>query len=157
MRYLTVVADPGERRFVSVFDTLRKEEVKREHLYHFNLLTDETVVLLYQLRGDLTRARTVFDASPTVLQYDVPEQGNGLTYLHCEVREPLGSILSILHESEVIMAMPIPFLSDDRLRITFIGEHEPLHRLLTEISAILDIEIEKQASTVPRSIVSVQC
>lgn len=77
MRCLTVLAGPGERRLVSVFDTLDKERVKREYLHHYNPLSDGTVVLLYQLRGDLDYAQAVFDASPSVIQYDIPEQENG--------------------------------------------------------------------------------
>ncbi len=122
---------------------LDSERVKREYLHHYNLLTDGTVVMLYQLRGDLDHARAVFDESPDVLHYDIPEQGNGLIYLHCEMNESLAGILSALQQSEVIMTMPIEFLDDDRLRVTFIGEHEPLQRILNQLAEFVDIEIER--------------
>ncbi|WP_227357143.1 helix-turn-helix domain-containing protein [Haladaptatus salinisoli] len=115
----------------------------REYLYHFNLLDDGTVVLLYQLQGDLDHARATFAASSTVIHYDVPEQGNGLTYLHCEMQEPLTSFLSILHETDVLMPMPVQFLSDDRLRVKFIGDYKPLQRILERVSEFVDIEIEQ--------------
>ena len=143
MRYLTVLIEPVEQQFVSVFDTLDEEVVTRERLYHFNFLSNGTVVLLYQLQGDLDYARAIFDTSPTVLQYDVPESGGGLAYLHCEVHEPLSSLLSELQDSAVIMTMPVAFLSDSRLRVTFIGSHESLHHLLTGLSEFLDVEVEE--------------
>lgn len=143
MRCLTVLADPGERRFVSVFDTLDKERVKREYLHHYNPLTDGTVVLLYQLRGELDYAQTVFDESPDVLHYEIPKQEDGFVYLHCDMNESLMALLSVLQESEVIMAMPVEFLNDDRLRLTFIGEYEPLNRILSRVSEFVDIEIER--------------
>ena len=143
MRRLTVVLDPGDRKLISVFDAMDEERVKREYLHHYNLLIDQTVVILYQLRGDLDHARAVFDASPDVLHYDIPEQEDGLVYLHCNVSEPLDGLLSALQESEVVMTMPIEFLSDDRLRLTFIGEHEPLQRILNMTAEYTDIEIER--------------
>lgn len=143
MRYITVLTDPGDRKFVSAFASLNRDVVAREYLYHFNLLHDGTVVLLYQLQGDLDHARATFAASSAVIHYDVPEQGNGLTYLHCEMQEPLTSFLSILHESDVLMPMPVQFLSDDRLRVKFIGEHKPLQRILERVSEFVDIEIEQ--------------
>lgn len=143
MKRLTVILDPGDHKLVPVFDTLDKDVVKREHLYHYNMLTDGTVVLLYQLRGNLDHARTVFDASPDVLHYDIPDQEDGHVYLHCEMNESLTSILSTLQKSEVIMTIPIEFLSDDRVRVTFIGEHAPLHHILDRIAEVIDIEIEK--------------
>ncbi|WP_227377844.1 helix-turn-helix domain-containing protein [Haladaptatus halobius] len=94
-------------------------------------------------RGDLDHARATFDASSAVIHSDVPEQGDGLAYLHCEMREPLTSFLAILHESDVLMPMPVKFLSDDRLRVKFIGEHKPLQRILERVSEFVDIEIEQ--------------
>ena len=143
MRRLTVIVDPGDHRLVSVFGTLDSERVKREYLHHYNLLTDGTVVMLFQFRGDFDYARTVFGASSSVIQYDIPEQEDSLVYLHCEMNEALTSLLSTLQKSEAIMAMPVEFLSDDRLRLTFIGEHEPLQRILGRVSEFVDIEIER--------------
>ncbi|MFH5801876.1 helix-turn-helix domain-containing protein [Haladaptatus sp. CMAA 1911] len=143
MRHLTVLLDPGEHKLVSVFDEMGDERVKREYLHHYNLLTDGTVVSLYQLRGDLDHARAVFDESTDVVHYDIPEQEDGFVYLHSKISESLTVLLSALQESEVIMAMPIKFLSDDRLRVTFIGEHEPMNRLLDITAEYVNIEIER--------------
>ncbi|GAA0254355.1 helix-turn-helix domain-containing protein [Haladaptatus pallidirubidus] len=99
--------------------------------------------MLFQFRDDLDYARTVFDASSDVIHYNIPEQGNGLVYLHCEMNESLGGILSAVQQSEIIMAMPIEFLDDDCLRVTFIGEHESLHRILDKSAEFADIEIER--------------
>lgn len=85
----------------------------------------------------------MFDASPDVIHYDIPKQDDGLVYLHCEMNESLTALLSVLQESEVIMAIPVEFLSDDRLRLTFIGQHEPLQRILNRISEFVEIEIEQ--------------
>ena len=143
MRRLTVVVDPGDRRLVSVFDILDSERVKREYLYHYNLLSDGTVIMIFQFRGDLDYARAVFDASPDIIYYDIPDQGDGLVYLHCEMNESLRGILSAVQQSEIIMTMPIEFLDDDRLRVTFIGEYKPLQRILDKAAKFVDIEIER--------------
>lgn len=143
MRRLTVVVDPGDRRLVSVFDTLDSERVKREYLHHYNLLSDGTVIMIFQFRDDLDYARAIFDASPDIIYYDIPDQGDGLVYLHCEMNESLRGILSAVQQSEIIMTMPIEFLDDDRLRVTFIGEYKPLQRILDKAAEFVDIEIER--------------
>jgi predicted DNA binding protein len=143
MRHLTVIVDPGDRRLVSVFDSLDPDRVRREYLHHYNLLTDGTVVMLYQFRGDFDHARAIFDASPDVVHYDIPEQEDGFVYLHCKMNESLGGILSAVQQSEIIMTMPIEFLDDERLRVTFIGEHKPLQQILAKSAEFVDIEIEQ--------------
>lgn len=143
MKQLTVILDPGDRRLISVFDQLDSEKVKREYLHHYNLLSDGTVVLLYQLRGELEYARNVFEESADVIHYDIPEQSDGLVYLHCEITTSLEALLTAVQESEVIMAMPVEFLRDDRLRLTFIGEHDSLHRILALTAERIDVEIER--------------
>ncbi|MFB9807070.1 helix-turn-helix domain-containing protein [Haladaptatus pallidirubidus] len=99
--------------------------------------------MLFQFRDNLDYARAVFNDHPDVIHYDIPEQGDGIVYLHCKMNESLGGILSAVQKSEVIMTMPIEFLDDDRLRVTFIGEHESLHRILDKSAEFIDIEIER--------------
>ncbi|WP_232423918.1 helix-turn-helix domain-containing protein [Haladaptatus paucihalophilus] len=140
---MTILIDPGGSNLVSVFDSVKNESVTRESLHHFNVLIDGTVVLLYQLRGDLDHARTIFNESSDVFQYDVPDHGDGLVYLHCKLDDPLKSLLSNLQTAEVIIDMPIVFQRDGRLRITFIGEPELLRRVLDGTEELVDTELER--------------
>lgn len=140
---MTVVVDPDEKGLVSVFDSLDDDTVIREYLHHFNVLSDETVVLLYQLRGDLDHARTTFDESIDILHYDVPEYGDGLVYLHCELDDPLKSLLAGLQSVEALIDTPIEFLRDGHLRISFIGEDEQLRRILDGTRELVDTNLER--------------
>lgn len=144
MRFMTVLLDPDEGSLVSVFDSMTDDSVTRDYLHHFNVLTDGTTVLLHQLRGDLDHARTVFEESPDVFHHDVPDRGDGLVYLHCVLNEPLKSLLSNLQNAEAIIDMPIEFLRDDRLRITFIGEPTLLRRVPSGTEELVDTELERK-------------
>ncbi|GAA0243195.1 hypothetical protein [Haladaptatus pallidirubidus] len=75
--------------------------------------------------NDHDHERPGFQGNPNILHYDIPNQEDGLVYLHCEMNESLTALLSAVQQSEVYMAMPIEFLSDDHLRLTFIEEHKP--------------------------------
>lgn len=144
MKYMTVLLDPDDGALISAFDLMNTDTVIREYLHHFNVLTDGTVVLLYQLRGDLTHARTIFDENQDVLHYDVHEHGDGIVYLHCKLDEPLKLLLLRLQNVEAIIDMPIEFLSDGRLRITFIGEADRLRRILDGTKELVATTLERK-------------
>lgn len=143
MRYMTVVVDVEDAPTSPDAPSVAETDVTRECMYHFNVLSDGTIVMLSQFRGDLDRLRERCDRAPNVLQYDVPEHGDGLAYIHCVVQEPLKSFLPIFHEAEIIIDMPIEFLTDNRIRMTCIGEHETLRQALTTASEIVSIELEQ--------------
>ena len=143
MRYITIIVDLREAPASSDTTLGTESTVTRECMHHFNALSDGTVVMLNQFRGDLDQVRTSLNEDANVLRYDVPEHGNGLAYIHCVMREPLKSILPIFQESEIIIDTPLEFLSDDRIRVTCIGEHETLCQVYDTTAEIVDVEIER--------------
>lgn len=99
--------------------------------------------MLTQFRGDLNQARTILDERPDVAAYDVPENGDGLAYIHCELTDPVKSLLSIFQMSEIMLDLPLEFTSDGAVRATVIGDEESLYQAITQITDIVNINLEQ--------------
>lgn len=117
--------------------------VSRECIYQYNHLNDGTIVMLSQLRGNLDRARGILEIEQNVLEYDVPENGDGIAYIRCIVTDPVKSILSILDESEVVVDMPLVFTDGGTIRVTLLGDQKILRRVLEAVSNHVEIDIER--------------
>jgi predicted DNA binding protein len=143
MRYMTISADSGPDGFQTDSHPSTKATVTRECIYHYNHLNDGSIVMLSQLRGDLSRARAIFESQKNVLEYDVPEQGDGIAYIRCIVTDPLESILAILDESGVVMDMPLVFTDEGTIRMTLIGDQETLRLVLEAVSDLVEIDVER--------------
>lgn len=143
MRYVTISVDcsPKERRQQS--GTAAEATVSRECIYQYNQLTDGTIVMLTQLRGDLDRARERLETRPNVLEFDVPERGDGIAYIRCVLTEPVRSILSIVDESEVVVETPLEFADDGSIRVTVIGDQKALQRVLAAVSERVETDVER--------------
>lgn len=144
-RYATVLLDLDDDRGNSNSGSPGEPAVTRTQLRHFNLVDNETVVLLYQIHGELDRARMSLDASPEVLNYDIVGRGDGeaFAYVHCELGDPVKGIVETLHEFEVVLDMPLEFTDDGIVRATLIGEAPALHEALDAIADVVEMTLEK--------------
>lgn len=144
-RYVTVRLELEDKRATSDDAILGERAVTRKRLHHFNLVDDETVVMLYDLRGDLSRARETLSAASDVLNYDVVDHGNGtgVAYVHCKLRNPVKSLVSTLHQFEVVPDMPLGFTTNGSVRATIIGEAQALSETLDAIADIVEVHLEK--------------
>ncbi|GAA0239054.1 helix-turn-helix domain-containing protein [Haladaptatus pallidirubidus] len=151
-RYATVLLELDEEHESSDDDIAPgRSAVTRRQLHHFNLVDDETVVLLYHFQGDLDQIETVLDAAPDVLNYGLVDQGEGggFAYIHCELDDPVRSIVSTLHLFEVVLDMPLEFTTDGSVKATLIGEEPALGEALEAISGIVNIHLEKTGTYRP--------
>lgn len=153
-RYATVLLELDNERVSSGEEITSGElSVTRERLRHFNLVDNETVVMLCDLRGNLDRARTVYDAAPEVLNYEVITRGDGdgFAYLHCRLQDPVKSLVSTLHEHEVVLDMPLEFLDDGTVRATLIGKSPALGPALEALSEIVEVALERTGKYRPET------
>lgn len=144
MRYATVRLDPGPEGFYpeqQVF--IEKADVTRERIHHMNLLDDGTIVMLYQLRGDLKQAKEMIDDIPRVVSSDIAGKKEGLMYFHWEPIEADKTLLPLLKDFAIVSDMPMEITADGDLRATLIGGEETLQRALTGISDIVTLHLEK--------------
>ncbi|MFH5801114.1 helix-turn-helix domain-containing protein [Haladaptatus sp. CMAA 1911] len=125
--------------------TLDRPVEIRKQLHHFNLIDDGTIVMLYHFRGNLERVSTALTAAPNVLNYDLVDHRDcgGFAYIHCELTDPVKSIISTLHQFEVVLKMPLEFTNEQTIRTTLVGEESAVGDALQAISEIVDIYLEK--------------
>lgn len=151
-RYATVLLELNDKNESADDDIVPgRSAVTHRQLHHFNLVDDETVVLLYHFQGDLEQIETILDFAPDVLNYDLVDQreGGGFAYIHCKLKDPVRSIISTLHQFEVVLDMPLEFTHDDSVKATLIGEESVLGEALEAISEIVNIHLEKTGTYRP--------
>ena len=69
MRYATVVIVPRGGGLQPTDRALAAEStVTRDRIHQINLLSDETCVTLYSVRGNLERAETLLETAPNAVQ-----------------------------------------------------------------------------------------
>ncbi|WP_227378370.1 helix-turn-helix domain-containing protein [Haladaptatus halobius] len=119
--------------------------VSREYLHHFNLVDDGTIVMLHHFRGELDQINEELDTASEVLNYDIVGQGDGegFAYVHCELTDPVRSIVSTLHKFEVILDTPLEFCDGGFVKATLIGEEPSLRQSLEALSDIVEIRLQK--------------
>jgi predicted DNA binding protein len=144
-RYATFLLDLEDDRGNSISGSASEPVMTRKHLRHFNLVDNETVVMLYQIHGDLDQVRMSLEASPEVLNHDVVARGDGeaYAYVHCELDDPVKGIVKTLHEFEVVLDMPLEFTDDGSVRATLIGETPALDEALNAIADVVEMTLEK--------------
>ena len=152
MRYATVVISPGEEGFHPADKALTDEpSVDRRAISQITLLEDGTAVMLYRLHGDLTRAGTVLETCPEVLDADVTEGSEGLAYLHVEANDTLESLLRILLENEIVIDPPIDCLPDGSVRVTLVGRSDAIRRAVDSVPGHLTMTLESLGDYQPES------
>lgn len=143
MRYATVVITPDDGGFHPADAVLwRDPEVRRESIQQINLLTDDTAVTLYELRGDLARAAALLQDVDSVLSCDVSGDREGLAYVHLVANETVRRLLSIVQEQEVVLNTPLGALDDGGVRVTIVGEDEPIRRAVDGVPDDVTVTLE---------------
>ncbi|WP_254546528.1 helix-turn-helix domain-containing protein [Halomarina pelagica] len=140
-RYATVALDLERTGLPPETGTELPAGVRRDRIDRFNVVDDETIVMLSHLRGDLDRARRALADAPNVIAWDVVGLETGYAYVHCELGEPVGSLLSALSASEVVLDVPIEFAADGRVHATLVGDAESLERALDAVADVVDVRL----------------
>jgi predicted DNA binding protein len=151
-RYATVLLELDDAHEFSNNNIVPgRSAVTRRQLHNFNLVDNETVVLLYHFRGDLNQIDAALDATPDVLNYDLVDQenGGGFAYIHCELSDPVRSIVSTLHQFEIVLDMPLEFSDNGSVKATLLGEEPVLGEALKAISESVNVQLEKTGTYRP--------
>ena len=144
MKYATVVLDPGPEGFYQGYQSVtEKSEMTWERIHYLNLLDDGTMVGLYQLRGNRDGVQEGLEERPRVLNYEITGTHDILLYVHEEATDPVKTLLSKLNEFELILDMPLEFLTDGSVRVTLIGNATSLREGLTEAAESVEAHLEE--------------
>jgi len=143
MRYATVVISPDGDGLQPTDEALTNEPaVTRDAIHQINLLSDDTCVTLYGVRGDLDGAADILAAQPDVVAYDVSGDREGLAYIHFRPTDTVARLLSIVQDNEIVLQTPIDTLDDGGVRVTLVGDDETIQRVVGSIPDSLRLSLE---------------
>ena len=143
MRALTVTINPKDG-FHPANDALAEEPgVTRIAVHHFQLLDDDTVVLLYELHGDLERAKEILDANTKVLTCEISGTTQGLAFIHALPKTETKMLLEIPKQYGLAIDKPIEHTRDGGVRITLVGEEPEIQHLIADIPSNIDVTVER--------------
>lgn len=120
----------------------------RESLHYVTILEDGTIILLYNLRGDLAQVKTYLEDHEAVLSCDVPESEEGLVYIHGRPIEPIREFFSLARTHGIVFETPIKH-TEDGLRITVSGDEQTLHGLISEIPSAIELTLLRKGERNP--------
>ena len=113
MRYATVVIADDEGGLQPADAALTADpEVTRDAIHQVNLLSDDTCVSLYGVRGTLARAAKILAGQPDVIGHDVSGDREGLAYIHFRPTETVHRLLSIVQDNEIVLETPIHCIAE---------------------------------------------
>ncbi|WP_246984414.1 helix-turn-helix domain-containing protein [Halorientalis marina] len=144
MRHAELVLRPGRAGFHPADRALvDAPTVERVAIHHINQLDDDTIVFLYQLQGDLDRAREILTAHADVLTHSISRADRDLhAYIHFEPNEIVDALFRLPQEYSLVVDTPIECLSEGGIRVTALGDHETLTTAISLIPDAIDVELE---------------
>lgn len=152
MRYVTarlhpqgVTFDPAE---AEVQDT---DSLRRIAIHHWNVLTDESVVLLEEMRGEHDAIASIYGSRSEIQSYDIVEtEGGTYLYLRFNPSDAVLNLLRVSHEHEVLVDSPIEYCTDGGLRLTLVGTQSELQKILERVPDTISVEIEQLGEYKPQ-------
>lgn len=144
MRYATVVISPEGGGLQPTDEALTAEPaVTRSGIHQINLLSDETCVTLYSVRGNLNRATDILRDQSDIVAFDVSGDREGLAYIHFDPTETVYRLLSIVQDNEIVLKTPIDCLEDGGIRVTLVGDDQTIQQVVDSIPNRLRLSLEK--------------
>lgn len=128
MRYATVLLRWEDTELLPLNSAIVAEpDLSVEAIYYINPVRRERYAELSRFRGDMTRARELFDGSPHVNQYEVPENTDGIVYLQYESARLLDELMGLFSNHAVVVSWPIRFTEDGLgVEMTLLGTESVL-------------------------------
>ena len=143
MRYATVVIADDEGGLQPADAALTADPaVTRDAIHQVNLLSDDTCVSLYGVRGTLARAAEILAGQPDVIGHDVSGDREGLAYIHFQPTETVHRLLSIVQDNEIVLETPIDCIAEGGVRVTLVGDDVVIQRVVGEVPDSLRLHLE---------------
>ncbi len=145
LRYLEFILIPEENGLHPADEEIAAHpDLTREHILNINLLPDNTVSVLYQLRGDIEIARPIFDTQNHILEYSLNPTGESIhAYVHIEETEPLKELLRIPQEMDLIPDLPFEYTTAGGLRIRIVGDFDAIRDGVAAVPSAYRLQPER--------------
>lgn len=152
MRYVQFQIVPDHGSLHPLERILRADDlVSQEAIHHMRLLSDDTVVGIYEFTGERDRLAAIFDDHPDVLHFMVSE-ANDAVYVQARTRttEQTRQLLDIQRHHDIVVDSPVEYTRDGGFRITSIGSLPTLRATAAELPDGLDVSFENTGEYIPR-------
>jgi predicted DNA binding protein len=151
MRYVRTVITPQDGGLHPVDEALADDpDLTRELLHNISLLDDGTAITLFQLSGDIDRAREIADAAEGVLDYQVSAGDDHITvYAHFVPTDTIVQLLSLFREYELILDMPLEYTGQRSLRAHIVGEEAVIRDVIPRVPDDIGLTLERISDYVP--------
>lgn len=151
LRYLEFTLFPEGRGIHPAEEWIASHpEFTREHVLNVDLRPDDTVSVLYQLRGEIETARPAFDTEDRILDYNLsPADGSIYAYVHIDAPEPLADLLRIPRERNLIPDPPFDYTSDGGLRISVVGDFDAIRNGVAAVPDAYRLELQRTGDFTP--------
>lgn len=152
MRQVTAYLSPQEIDFDPAEEAIQATpSVQRQAIHHFNVLADETVVLLEELKGSHEKVDEIYGTQPRLKSYDIAETEDNLyLYIRFEPTPAVSDLLSLPQEHEVLVDTPIEYGEGGAIRVTLVGEQSELQTLLNDTPNAVDVDVERISEYQPK-------
>lgn len=155
MRYVTCVITPPREYFDRGAERLRERGVTFESIRNIDQLTDGSIITQKVVRGERSEIQRALEATgPEIIDYQLTDDGDTtILQLHYQPSDLTRELLAIHDRHAVVLEYPLVYTGMDHrsLRLSEIGREEELRRVIEEIKAIVDVEIEQVGSYDPSS------
>lgn len=151
MRYIQFQLIPKDA--IHTLDRVLRDDpqVIRRAIHHLRLLTDGTIVGLYELAGSLSHLESTVERHPAMREYMISRSGDSIyVYAHTETNEMLRRLLEIQHEHDVVIETPIMYTDSGDFRVIAIGPYETLRETSELIPETIDLVFENTGPYVPK-------
>lgn len=144
MRYVTFTLTPPEEGFHPVNRRLVADpDVVPVAIHHVELLADETLVMLAEVRGDADRYREILETSAEVIASVVSAAGDrAIGYSHVVANDLTLELFERQQASPFVVEMPIEVTAEGGQRYTVVGSADVFDGVGTDFPDGIDIEIE---------------
>ena len=115
-------------------------KITRVGVHHFQFLADGTLVLLYELRGNLDAAKSIIASHDDTLSFDVVGEEAGIAYVHGVPLGPISAFLEALSKSSVVVDPPVKTV-ENGAQFNFVGEAAEIRSLVDSIPDTFELEI----------------
>lgn len=146
MRYVTLTVKSDEGGFHPVGRRLAADpDVSPVAIHHVELLADETLAMLGEVRGDAERYREILESADSVLKCVVSadaDDDRAIGYSHIRPNERTLELFERQRASPFVVEMPIEVTADGGHRHTLVGDADAFDGSSLDLPEGLEGEIE---------------
>lgn len=145
MRYATVLVRWNDTELMPLNSAIAADpEVHLEATYYINPIGGGSYAELSRFRGDMDHAITLFETSPQVEQFSMPDTGEGITYLQYNSAPLIDELMLLLSEHAVVISWPIKSTQDTRgVRLTVFGPEDVLGDFFAAFPDAVSLTLER--------------